>query len=64
MTTWTIDYHINPKNVVILNENQLAQQVGQQEENTTIDNEIDLHRAKLEIPVRIKKSGRNIWTPP
>ena len=64
MTARTIDYHINPKNVVILNENQLAQQVGQQEENTTIDNEIDLHRAKLEIPVRIKKSGRNIWTPP
>ena len=45
---------------MILYENKLAQQVGHQEENTTIDNEIDLHRAKLEIPVSKKKLGRNI----
>jgi len=46
---------------MILYENKLAQQVGHQEENTTIDNEIDLHRAKLEIPVSKKKSGRIVF---
>ena len=57
MATWTIDYHINPKNVVILDENEFTQQVSEQEEKTTINDEIHFHWAKLEIPVRIKKSG-------
>ena len=62
MATGTIDNHINPENVVIFNENILSQQVCKKKKSYTIDNEINFHRTKMENPVRIKKSGRNIWT--
>ena len=57
MATRAIENHIKPKNVVVFDENILAQQVGEQEEKATINDEIHFHWAKLEIPVRIKKSG-------
>ena len=60
MTTWTIDNHINPKNVVILDENVLSQQVCKKKKSNTVQDKINLHKAKLENPVGIKKSGRNI----
>jgi len=36
MATGTIYYHINPKNVVIFDENEFPQQVSEKEEKATV----------------------------